>query len=75
MRAAVLGTVARDRMAPLPPAQEALLDGYFSLTERRGGNAVGGAERQGDSGEGASHASARALAAERAEARRLQQQQ
>jgi len=75
VRAAVLGTVARDRMAPLPPAQEALLDGYFSLTERRGGNAVGGAERQGDSGEGASHASARALAAERAEARRLQQQQ
>lgn len=49
VRSAVLLSIARDRMAPLPPPQQVLLEAYFSLTASGGGKSVG----RGASGGGA----------------------
>lgn len=78
VRAAVLSTIAKDRMAPLPPPQQALMEGYLTVSA-----AGAAAARDMGSNSGTPDGPAptaltpadRALLADKAEARRREQAQ
>lgn len=76
VRTAVLVTIARDRMAPLPAPQQVLLEAYMTISAASAA-AAGSQSQSADVGgllSPAAAAETRALLAERAEKRRLQQQ-
>jgi hypothetical protein len=76
VRLAVLSTIAKDRMAPLPPPQQALMEEYLAISAAGAGAAWVGGGSGGASNVPAPSAPTpadRALIAEKAEARRREQ--